>query len=852
MKFLIFASSIQGMDRESAKKRIAELTDEINLHNYRYYSLSAPTISDYDFDMLLEELIKLENEFPEYASPDSPTKRVGGEITRNFQQVVHKNPMLSLGNTYSEEEISDFDQRVRKLLPGEEVEYVCELKYDGVAIGLTYVSGSLKYAVTRGDGVQGDDVTTNVKTVKSIPLRLFGNDYPAEFEIRGEIVMPRPEFERLNDERIEIGEQPFANPRNAASGSLKMQDSAEVSKRALDCYLYLLFGENLPFENHYNNLVKTKDWGFKIPMYIAKCKTVDEIFDFINLWDNARDELSIDIDGIVIKVNSLDQQKRLGFTAKFPRWAIAYKFKAKQALTRLISVDFQVGRTGAVTPVANLEPVQLAGTVVKRATLHNADNIKKLDVRIGDMVFVEKGGEIIPKIVNVDMSQRDPASTELQFITNCPECGSILERVEGEAANYCPNESSCPPQIKGKIEHFISRKAMNIESLGEGKVELLFDKGLIKDVSDIYALKDKKLQLIGLEKVFEEESTIEEIDSAKVFYAFKIANLSIESARIILQHYNYSIRNICHAEKKDLINIDSLYGNKKDRNSEIERIIKYFNSPQNTRLFERFENITLNDFIKTKDIYYLLGIDNKILIDNLLQSFPNIYKFIKAPSSFFEENGFSENDIQIINTIKAEKKQVLSGLNTIRVLKFEKKTIENALKGIEDSKLIPFYKVLFAIGIRYVGEVAAKQIAYALHNIDNIINSSVDELKKIEGVGEKIAISVRYYFDKLENLVLIDKLRQYGVKMQIENLELKISDKLLGKRIVVSGNFGTPEKRKEIEKLIELHGGKLNNSVSSKTSFIIGGENMGPEKLKKAQQLRIPVYDIDYFYNLIG
>jgi len=838
------------MDKILAQKRIAQLTDEINRHNYNYYILSAPVIRDYDFDMLLEELIRLEKEFPEFALPDSPTKRVGGAVTKNFRQIVHKNPMLSLGNTYSESDLIEFDQRVRKLLPEESFEYVCELKYDGVAIGLTYENGLLKHAVTRGDGVQGDDVTANVKTIKNIPLRLFGNKFPDEFEIRGEIILPRSEFERLNEERTEIGEMPFANPRNAASGSLKMQDSSEVAKRSLDCYLYHLIGEDLPFDNHYDNMMKSREWGFNIPKYIAKCKTIDEILEFITEWDSAREELPFDIDGIVIKVNSYDQQKRLGFTAKSPRWAIAYKFKAKQALTKLLSVDFQVGRTGTITPVANLEPVSLAGTIVKRATLHNADNIKKLDIRIGDMVYIEKGGEIIPKIIKVELSWRT-TNKEFNFITNCPECGAKLERVEGEAAFYCPNESGCPPQIKGRIEHFISRKAMNIESLGEGKVEFLYDKGLIKDISDIYALKGKQQQLIGLEKVFDEDSPIEEIDSAKVFYAFKIANLSIESARIILKHYDYSFKNIHNAEKNDLLNIENLYANKKDRNNEIERIIKYFNSPQNLYLLKRFENIFIKEFIKTKDVYYLLGIDNKILIEDILKCFPNIYKFSKATNSFLFENGFVENDIELINTIKIEKKQILAGLNTIRVLKFEEKTVENALKGIEDSKSTPFEKVLFAIGIRYVGEVAAKQVAKTLHNVDNIIKSSFDELKTIEGVGEKIAFSIRTYFDKLENIILIDKLKQYGVKMQIDNLESKISDKLIGKRIVVSGNFGTPEKRKEIEKLIELHGGKLNNSVSSKTSFIIGGENMGPEKLKKAQQLRIPIYDIDYFNDLI-
>jgi len=682
------------MDRDNAKKRIAELTDEINLHNYRYYSLSAPTISDYDFDMLLEELIKLENEFPEYVSPDSPTKRVGGEITRNFKQVVHKNPMLSLSNTYSEEEISDFDQRVRKLLPGEEVEYVCELKYDGVAIGLTYVNGSLKYAVTRGDGVQGDDVTTNVKTVNSIPLRLFGNDYPSEFEIRGEIVMPRPEFERLNDERVEIGEQPFANPRNAASGSLKMQDSSEVSKRALDCYLYLLFGEQLPFETHYDNLMKAREWGFKIPIYIAKCKTIEEIFDFINYWDKARDELSIDIDGIVIKVNSHDQQRRLGFTAKSPRWAIAYKFKAKQALTRLISVDFQVGRTGAVTPVANLEPVQLAGTVVKRATLHNADNIKKLDVRIGDMVFVEKGGEIIPKIVNVDMSQRDPATKELQFITNCPECGSLLERVEGEAANYCPNESGCPPQIKGKIEHFISRKAMNIDSLGEGKVEILFDKGLVHNIADLYDLKSEEL-------------------------------------------------------------------------------------------------------------------------------------------------------------LNLEKEYVTEGNTKTRTVKFREKTVVNIMKGIEDSKSVPFERVLYALGIRYVGETIAKKLALHFNTIEELQKAEFDELKQAEEIGDKIAGSIRNYFNDIVNINTLERLKQKGLKFSLEKSDIQIlSDKLKGKSFVVSGVFSIS--RDEIKEMIEKHGGRNVGSISAKTSFVLAGDKMGPEKKKKAEKLKVQVISEEEFYAMIS
>jgi DNA ligase (NAD+) len=840
------------MDQASAQARIKQLTDQINQHNHNYYNLSAPTISDYDFDMLLEELIRLEKEFPALALPDSPTKRVGGEITKNFTQVVHKNPMLSLGNTYSLTELEEFDQRVRKLLPNEDFTYVCELKYDGLAIGLTYQNGSLLRAVTRGDGVQGDDVTTNVKTIRSIPLRLLGNDYPAEFEIRGEIIMPRSEFNRLNEERADIGDVPFANPRNAASGSIKMQDSAEVSKRALDCYLYHLMGDGLPYGSHYENLMKAREWGFKIPMYVAKCKNLEEIYDFIEEWDTGREELPFDIDGIVVKVNSFEQQKRLGFTAKSPRWAIAYKFKAKEALTRLLSVDFQVGRTGAITPVANLQPVTLAGTVVKRASLHNADFIQKLDIRINDMVYVEKGGEIIPKITNVDLTQRHPDARKFSFATHCPECGTPLQRKEGEAAWYCTNDNGCPPQIKGKMEHFISRKAMNIDSLGEGKVEVLFDKGFIRDFADIYELHAQEKQLLGIEKVFDEDGLIEEIDSAKVFYAFKIANFSIESARLVLQYFNYSLERIRNANLDDLLKIQDLYANKKNRALELERIIKYFNSSQNFQILSRFKNVKIIGSITMKDVYYLLGIDNELLIEKILLIFPNIYKFYNASSEFFNQKGFFNHEIVQLKRIIEEKRQIILGLNTIRVLKFEKKTVENALKGIEVSKRIPFEKVLFALGIRYVGEVAAKQIASSLKNIDNIINASFEDLKAIEGIGETVASSVISYFTNSTNLNLVERLRKNGLKMSYENDKLNLSEKLFGKTIVVSGNFGSPEKRKEIEKLIELHGGKLSSSVSSKTSFIIGGENMGPEKLKKAESLRIPVFDMEYFYNLIS
>ena len=543
------------MTASEAQQRIKELTDQINEHNYRYYVLAQPLITDYEFDRLMEELIRLEAEFPAFARADSPTRRVGGEITKEFRQVAHTYPMLSLGNTYSEEEVIEFDRRSQKLT-GRDLVYVCELKFDGVAIGLRYDQGHLSLAVTRGDGMQGDDVTTNIKTIRSIPLQLRG-DFPAAFEIRGEVFLPRDGFDKLNQEREEIGDPPFANPRNAAAGSLKMQDSALVARRPLDCFLYHVLGDQLPFDNHYDNLMKAREWGLKVSPYIAKCHNVEEIFDFINYWNKARYELPFDIDGVVIKVNSYAWQQEMGFTAKSPRWAIAYKFKAEKAATRLLSIDFQVGRTGAITPVANLSPVFLAGTTVKRASLHNADIIRKLDVRIGDTVFVEKGGEIIPKIVGVDLTLRHSDAVPSEFIQVCPECRTPLIRREGEAIHYCPNEEGCPPQIKGKLEHFISRRAMNIESLGEGKIEMLYDSGLVKDVADLYSLTYQVLY--GLEKTYMSEGekkekkisfrektvknildgieVSKEVPFSRVLYALGIRYVGETVAKKLARHY---------------------------------------------------------------------------------------------------------------------------------------------------------------------------------------------------------------------------------------------------------------------------------------------------------------------------
>lgn len=681
------------MNRDEAKIKISELVKELNDHNYRYYVLADPAISDYEFDMLLEKLTSFEKEYPELILPDSPTQRVGGTVTSEFTSARHTYPMLSLSNTYSESELREFDDRVRKLLDGK-YEYICELKFDGLSISLTYENGLLTRALTRGDGERGDDVTANIKTIRSIPLRLVGSGYPELFEVRGEIILPRPGFEKMNLERIEIGENPFANPRNAAAGSLKLQDSAEVARRPLDGYMYYALGESLSFTTHQQSLQTLASWGFKISDKTALCSTIDEVIAFISKMARERDKLTFDIDGIVIKVNSLEQQQALGFTAKSPRWAIAYKYKAEQVTTQLLSIDYQVGRTGVVTPVANLKPVQLAGTVVKRASLHNADIIAKLDVRIGDFVFVEKGGEIIPKIIGVDLSKRDLFAEPVVFIEVCPECGTKLERQEGEAGNFCPNEDHCPPQIKGKLEHFIHRKAMNIDSLGEGKIEILFDNKLVNDVSDLYSLTYESI--LNLEKVFKGT------DGAK--------------------------------DKK---------------------------------------------------------------------------------------------------------------------LSFKEKTAENIINGINASKSAPFERVLFAIGIRYVGETVARKLTLHFKNIDAIIAASNEELQLAENIGEKVSASIFAFFRKPENLVLIEKLKTAGLNMVADKQPELLSSNLSGKSIVVSGSFGSSKRRKELEEWVAMHGAKLSGSVTAKTDFVVAGENMGPEKRQKALKLGIPVISEAEFLEMI-
>ena len=685
------------MTKEEARNRIAELSDTIEYHNRRYYILNQPSISDYEFDMLMEELISLEKLFPEYALPSSPTKRVGGDLTKEFPTVRHRYPMLSLSNSYNRGEIVDFIKRIEKTID-EPVEFVCELKFDGVSISLTYEDGILTRGVTRGDGAQGDDVTTNVKTIRSIPLKLKG-DYPNFLEMRGEIIMPHDSFRNTNKEREELGLPLFANPRNAAAGTIKLFDSREAANRRLDNYCYYMMSDNIPYETHYESLMAAREWGFNISNHIALCKNIDEIEDFINYWDTERKNLPFDIDGIVIKVNSFAQREILGLTAKSPRWAIAYKFKAEQVKTRLLSVDFQVGRHGTITPVANLQPVQLAGTTVKRATLNNADFIKQLDLHYNDIVKVEKGGEIIPKIVGIDVESRNDEQSEVQFIERCPECGAKLIQNEGEAAWYCPNSSGCPPQIKGRIEHFISRKAMNIESLGEGKVQVLFDNNLIKNYADLYDLTYEKM--FGLENV-----------------------------------------------------------------------------------------VVINDDFNLQD----------------------------SPKT--------------------------------RKVSFKEKTVNNILKSLQKSKDVPFARVLFALGIKEVGEVTAKILANTFGDIDAIASASVEELQEVNTVGVTIAESIRNFFDKPENIIIIERLKKAGLQFNNEKKAVSESQALAGKTIVVSGVFSSFS-RDEIKQLIEYHGGKNSSSISSKTDFLLAGEKMGPEKKKKAEALNVKIINEDEFLKMI-
>lgn len=692
------------MNEQEVKIRIKELTDLINQYNYNYYTLSQPTVSDFDFDMMLKELEKLEQQYPAYAESNSPTQKVGGHITKNFIQVKHKYPMLSLGNTYSEEELKDFDERVRKSI-GDNFEYVVELKFDGLAISITYENGNLLRAVTRGDGVQGDDVTANLKTIKSIPIQLPEADYPDTFDIRGEIFMHRKTFEKLNNEyrkeleekgydEDEIKEKLYKNPRNFASGTLKMQDSAEVSKRPLDCFLYFIYADNQVTQTHFESLEKAKQWGFQVSDHYRLCKNITEVMAFIHHFEKQREHLSYEIDGVVIKVNSYAQQRELGFTAKNPRWAISYKYKAQSALTQLLKVTYQVGRTGAITPVANLKPVQLAGTTVKRASLYNADEIERLDLYENDWVFVEKGGEIIPKVTSVDISKRGLFSEKIKYTNVCPECNTTLVRREGEVVHYCPNESGCSPQLIGKIEHFIGRKAMNIDSLGSETISGLYQKGMINNYADLYSLTYENL--IGLE----------------------------------LETYN---------EKKDQWTKRSL----------------------------------------------------------------------------------------------------------------QEKSVVNILQGIEASKQVPFERVLFALGIRMVGETVAKKLARHFLTLEKLASAKKEEIATIYEIGDKIAEQVVKFFADQQNIMVINKLKTASIKLEIEDeLGVERSNILEGKSFVVSGTFTI--NRDELKHLIEINGGRNIGSISKSLNYLIAGDKMGPEKLKKATSFNVPIITEEEFMKMIN
>ncbi|MFC6877520.1 NAD-dependent DNA ligase LigA [Flavobacterium myungsuense] len=662
------------------QQTILNLRQELNLHNHNYYVLDHPTISDYEFDIKLKELQDLENNHPEYFDANSPTQRVGGAITKNFQTVVHDYRMYSLDNSYSKADLLDWENRIQKVLGNVALQYTCELKYDGASISITYENGKLKRAVTRGDGFQGDDVTNNIKTIRSIPLQLTGTNFPDKFDIRGEIILPFAGFEKMNQELIEIGETPYSNPRNTASGSLKLQDSTEVAKRPLDCLLYFLIGSNLPFKSQYEGLETARKWGFKVPNEAKLANSLEEVFEFINYWDIHRHNLPYETDGVVVKVNSFQYQDELGYTAKSPRWAMAYKFKSEQVSTKLKSISYQVGRTGAITPVANLEPVQLAGTIVKRASLHNADQIEKLDIRVGDTVFVEKGGEIIPKIIAVDVTKRPENTEPTHYITHCPECETELVRSEGEANHYCPNFYGCPPQIIGRIQHFISRKAMDIEGLGGETVALLYNNGLVHNYADLYELT----------------------------------------------------------------------------------------------------------------------VDQILPLERMAQ-----------------------------------------------------KSAENLVKGVEKSKKIPFENVLFALGIRFVGETVAKKLAKHYATIDALSQASLMDLILVDEIGDRIAKSVIEFFENEENRIIIDRLRSYGVQFEIiEKINLNATNKLSGKTFVVSGVF-EQFSRDDLKKAIEDNGGKVGSSISSKTDFVVAGDNMGPAKLEKANQLKVAIISEDEFIKLI-
>ena len=831
--------------------RIVELRKLLEHYNYLYYVKNEPVITDQKFDELMHELERLEAEHPEMFDPNSPTQRVGNDTTNEFVQVAHKYGMMSLANTYSEQEIRDFDERVRKGIGGDDVEYVCELKYDGTSISLRYEDGNLQVAVTRGDGVKGDDVTTNVRTIRTVPLHMQGEDYPAEFEIRGEILMPFAVFNRLNEERLEAGEALFANPRNAAAGTLKLQNSSIVAKRQLDCYLYYVPGEITLTPTHYGNLMKAREWGFNVPPYIGLCHNIDEILDFIHKWDVERKNLPVPIDGIVIKVNSIKQQLQLGYTAKSPRWAVAYKFKAERVETRLLSVDYQVGRTGSITPVANLEPVHIAGTTVKRASLHNEDIIRELDLHLHDMVYVEKGGEIIPKIVGVDVEKRVADAPVIEFITHCPECGTPLIRHEGEANHYCPNEDHCPPQIAGKLEHFVSRKAMDIEGMGGETIDLLLTKGFIRDVADIYTLPSRREELIGLEKILYPESYVmTSIPLGKVIYAFEIGmkNISAKNADVLAEHFG-SLTKLAGASKEELMAIGSLQFTG-DREKNINKMLEYFRMPFNESL-ERLKQAGEVDMLPLDVVIYALdipGIDFH-KAELLSVKFDYIYRLYTATlDEIVETDEMSREDAERVYRFLQGKEKFIRKMNTLSVYRLQEKSVDNLIAGIEKSKQRNLPEFINALGIRYIGETASRNLARHFKDIRKLMEATFEQLTEVEDIGDQMAGSVIRYFERTENREMMERFLQYGISGTIQEEEGE-SDQLAGTTFVITGTLSLP--REHFKAIILKAGGKVSDSVSNKTTYLLAGENAG-SKMQKAQKLNVTILTEKEFNTLMS
>ncbi|MDR7131293.1 DNA ligase (NAD+) [Algoriphagus sp. 4150] len=815
------------MNPQEAEKRIAQLSQEINRHNNLYYQESNPEISDYEFDQLLEELIKLETAFPDLLDPDSPSQRVGGTITKEFLTVQHATRMLSLGNTYSVEELIAFDERVAKGLGHSDYEYFCEMKFDGVAISLVYENGRFVRAVTRGDGTRGDDVTANVRTIRNIPLEVKGDSIPDRFEVRGEIFLPLREFLKINAAREEAGDALLANPRNAASGTLKMQDSSVVAKRRLNCYFYQLLGDELSVNTHSESMSLLETWGFNVSQTYKKAGSIQEGIQYIEDWKEKRFSLPVDTDGVVLKVNNYDQREELGFTAKNPRWAIAYKYKAESAETELLSVTYQVGRTGAITPVANLSPVSLAGTTVKRASLHNANEIERLDLHEGDFVFVEKGGEIIPKITAVNPERRNPKATPLAYITHCPECGTELERKESEAKHYCPNAESCPPQVLGRIEHFVHKRAMDIDSMGTERIRALIDQGFIANPADIYELEARKDELLGLEMSQDQYETEGDgllyITLEKALYALteglkfkQISDFLIETAEIpfaeTLKAFQDQIRKWKTKASANVGMVEYLINHLKDHNL-----------PK------------LEDYVPVAVVLEIL-LGRRIDFDTILQA--------------SKTEGTVHGILLKLNLDLTP--EITDRIKKLKANTFQDGVIKNMMEGIAASKNQPFEKVLFGLGIRNIGENTAQLLARHFGSIEKLEAANSEQLLDINGVGETLVYSIHDFFAQPKNQEIIARLKGFGLKFEIDESESKqLGNSLEGKRILASGKL-THFKRDEIKDTVIAHGGQYISSVSKNLDFIIEGEDMGPSKKEKAQKLGVPMISEEEFLKMIG